>query len=116
VIAILGSTVACAACGLTQNSADMPRIGWHVSGGEAILLARCVGCRTSRALLTLKDACLCEVCRRLLVNEVKHCIFDPVEGASVLCTVCYYRDERREGWERGGNPYMAEGRALVGRR
>jgi hypothetical protein len=47
------------------------------------LLARCVGCRTSRALLTLKDACLCEVCRRLLVNEVKHCIFDPVEGASV---------------------------------
>jgi len=92
----------------------MPRIGRDSLGGEANLLARCVGCKASCALQTLR--CLCEVCRRLLVDEVKHCIFDPVEGSSILCSACYYRDERRAGWESGCDPYVAERWARVGGR
>jgi hypothetical protein len=44
--------------------------------GEARLLARCLGCQSSRSIESFTDACLCTTWRRLMVDEVKHCMLD----------------------------------------
>jgi hypothetical protein len=60
------------------------------------------------------DACLCVSCRRLIFDEVKHCVFDQVEGSFVLCDSCYLRDERRNSWEHRGDPLPRRWGRVVG--
>ena len=68
----------CDACNHRQNQADMVKVGWNVQGNRATLLARCIRCESARSIQTLTNACLCSVCRRLLVGEpsgVEHAVY-----------------------------------------
>jgi hypothetical protein len=100
----LSDSFTCGACGLVQSPAQMSKVGWSVLNDEALLLALCVGCKSSRTIHALTGACLCSTCRRLMVDEVKHCVLDHDGGSFVLCDACYLRDERRNEWELRGDP------------
>ena len=103
-------SITCGACGLVQDPAEMKKIGWSVMNGEALLLAVCVGCQSSRTIESLTGTCLCAGCRRLMIDEVKHCVLDIDGGSFALCDSCYLRDQRRNGWEYQGVPLVNRGR------
>jgi hypothetical protein len=107
---------ACGSCGLVQDPAEMQKVGWHVAGGEALLLAICLGCKSSRTIQSYSDACLCTTCKRLVVNEVKHCVLDECGGSLILCDSCYVRDDRRNDWEHRGDVVPRRWALLGGRR
>ena len=109
------SRYTCEACGLVQDPAEMQKIGWNVLNGDARLQARCLGCQSSSSIKSCTDACLCTRCRRLMVDEVKHCLLDQHGGSLILCDSCYLRDERRYGWEHRGNPFPGRLGRVVGR-
>ncbi len=89
----------CTSCGHVQDPAQMKKLGWSIVTNDALLRAHCVNCTMTVTLKSQTDACLCGVCKRLLVDETKVCVDDPREGPLVLCQACYYRDPRREAWE-----------------
>jgi hypothetical protein len=69
----------------------MAKIGWNVVDHQAVLLARCIGCKSARPIQVMAGACLCSGCRRLMVDEVTHPILGGDDGGLVLCTSCYCR-------------------------
>ena len=104
------SSFTCGACGVIQNPAEMKKIGWRVTNGQALLLALCVGCKASRTIQSFTSACLCAGCKRLMVDEVKHCVDNIEDGSFALCDSCYLRDKRRNEWEYRGVPLLNLGR------
>lgn len=110
------NSVTCGSCGLVQSPAEMPKVGWHVSSGEALLLALCVGCKSSSTIQYVADACLCATCKRLVVDEVKHCVLDEYDGSLILCDSCFLRDDRRNDWEHRGDVVPKRWALLGGRR
>ncbi|MGO9835652.1 MAG: hypothetical protein ACLP1X_15710 [Polyangiaceae bacterium] len=95
----LGPGVGCV-CGASHGDlAALAKRGWQTLGGDAALMVLCP-CGAAVTADLVRDACLCDTCRRLVTGsdeDIKVCVVH--RGANlVLCAACFRRDMRRDGW------------------